>query len=204
MASRKLFTLMIFLATSIFFAGCAQEPTYVSNDGIKKATTTMGIDNDDFVQAAADAIDSMLRSPKISRQTDPYVLMIGEVINDTTQRIDTDRLIKKIRIELLNSDKFIVTTAIRAGGAEDKMVYETRKLRENSEFNQKTVAKEGQLLSAKFSLSGKIIEDKRRSNGKQYVEYIFQLTMTNLDNGLAYWEGETVIKKVGSNKSVTW
>ncbi len=45
--------------------------------------------------------------------------MISRVVNDTMQRIDTDQLVKKIRIELLRSGKVVVTTAVGGAGPED-------------------------------------------------------------------------------------
>jgi len=129
-------------------------------------------------------------------------LMISDFTNDTTQRIDIDQLIKKIRISLLNSGKFIVTTALRAGGAEDKATYELRKLRGNEEFDQRTVAKKGTIVSADLSLSGKIIQRvSKLPNGEQRVDYYIQMSATELTSGLAFWEGEEVISKAGSSES---
>nr|WP_324255612.1 hypothetical protein [Planctobacterium marinum] len=65
--------------------------------------------------------------------------------------------------------------------------------------------KDGQVYAPDFSLSGKIIQRTSKvSNSKQLVEYYFQLTMTQLETGLAYWEGEYPIAKTGRNDSVSW
>ena len=56
-----------------------------------------------------------------------------------------------------------------------------------------------------MSLGGKIMQrTAKAANGNQIVEYYFQLTLTHLETGLAFWEGETVIGKSGSNDTVTW
>lgn len=191
---------------AILFSGCASsQPTYVSN-GQPQQAVSLGIDHADFQKAAADAVQSMLRSGAVNKRGGGrYVLAISNVLNDTTQRIDVDQLIKKIRIELLQSGKVVVTTAVRAGGAEDSMSYEARKLRENEEFNANTVAKKGQMVAPDLSLSGKIIQrNASTGSGKQHVDYYFQLTLTDINTGLAFWEGETVVSKQGSNKSVSW
>ena len=39
---------------------------------------------------------------------------------------------------------------------------------------------------------------------KQQVDYYFQLTITNLETGLAYWEFEEVIVKLGSDDRFSW
>lgn len=85
------------------------------------------------------------------------------------------------------------------------MTMSVRDLRDNEEFNQKTIAKKGTVMSANRSLSGKIIQRNTKISGsKQRVDYYFQMTVTNLDNGLAIWEDEIRINKAGSNRSVAW
>jgi hypothetical protein len=121
------------------------------------------------------------------------------------QRIDTDQLTKKIRVELLQSGKVVVTTAVGADGAEDEMAFQARQLRLSDEFNQATVAKKGQMIAPELSLSGKIIQRNIKvDSSTQQVEYYFQMSLTDISSGLAFWEGETVIGKKGSNKSVSW
>lgn len=193
---------------AFLLAGCASAPQYVGVPSTQNTKNiSMGIDHADFQRAATDAIESMLRSGALNKRGGGrYVLAISTVINDTMQRIDIDQLIKKIRIALLQSGKVVVTTAVRAGGAEDTMSYDARELRGNSEFNQKTVAKKGQLIAPDLSLSGKIIQRNSSVDGgdKQRVDYYFQLTVTDISSGLAFWEGESVIGKVGSNSSSSW
>jgi len=85
------------------------------------------------------------------------------------------------------------------------MSHDVRELRENDEFAQNTIAKKGTLLAPDMSLSGKIIQRNiKTTDNKQLVEYYFQLTLTQLQTGLAFWEDEININKIGSNKSVSW
>ena len=171
-----------------------------------KGDQVMGLDYRDFDQAASEAIQSMLKSGALDKKDGSrYVLAISRVTNDTMQHIDTDQLIKKIRVELLRSGKVVVTTAVSANGAEDQMSMDARKLRENDEFNQNTVQKKGTLVAPDMSLSGKILQrNVAMDDGKQQVEYYFMLSLTEIKTGLAWWEGETVIGKRGSGKSVSW
>lgn len=202
---------LIAIIAAFLFAGCAttgpSTPHYVNAEksGTSHATT-LGLDYQDFRKASMDAVQSMLRSGALNKPGGGrYVLAISTFINDTTQRIDMDQLVKSIRISLLQSGKVVVTTAVRAGGAEDSMSYEARKLRKSDEFNQRTVAKKGQMIAPDFSLSGKIIQrTATMSDGETKVDYYIQLTLTDIKTGLAYWEGETVISKAGSSKSVNW
>ncbi|MCP4114684.1 MAG: penicillin-binding protein activator LpoB [Desulfobacteraceae bacterium] len=196
---------VVALIYGILLSGCTATTQNINmyNDN---GGAVMALDYRDFQQAAGEAVDSMLRSGALNKRGGGrYVLAVSRIINDTMQRIDTDQLVKKIRVELLQSGKVVVTTAVGANGPEDQMSMQTRQLRNSDEFNQKTVAKKGQMIAPDLSLSGKIIQrNVRISKGKQQVEYYFQLTLTDINSGLAFWEGESVIGKRGSNNSVSW
>lgn len=168
--------------------------------------TTMGLDYQDFEFSAKQAVDSFLASP-LSRKPGsaaPWVMAVSRIVNDTTLNLDTDQLVKKIRIALLNSGRVIVTTAVGAGGPEDKLSAEVRQLKDSKLFNQKTVAGEGTMVAPELSLSGKIIQRANTVGEQQQVDYYFQLSMTNIDTGLAYWEFEQVIAKLGANQDFSW
>ncbi len=196
------------------YTGCANQPHYI--DPEKEGTSTpvtMGLDYEDFQRSAIKLVDSMLRSKyldrmyrmKMKKEGKPLILMISDFVNDTTQRVDIDQLVKRIRISLLDSGKFIITTALRAGGAEDSATYELRKLRGNAEFKQSRIAKKGTIETPDLSLSGKIIQRvSKLSNGDQRVDYYFQMSLTDVSSGLAFWEGEEVVSKAGSGKSAPW
>jgi len=196
----------VFVILAIFIAGCSKEaPRYVGVDNPDvQSVISMGLDRQDFEKAAGDAVESLLRSGVLNKPNGKYVVAISRVINDTTHRIDTDLLIKKIRISLLNSGKAVVTSAISANGNDDQLVYDTRDLREDDEFDISTIADKGTLLAPELSLSGKIIQQTKRVDKNALVDYYFQLTLTDLKTGLAIWEDETIVAKVGDRKSVNW
>lgn len=198
MPYKNILLLIVALAMVSFYTGCGSKHV-----APKKSVALV---NEDFEKAALKAVNSMLGSGILNRTDGKrYVMAISTVINDTTQRVDTDQLIKKIRIALLKSGNVIVTTAIGAGGAEDAMSYDARALRDNEEFNQQSVPHKGELIAPELSLSGKIIQrDYTTNSGDLEIQYYFQLTLTNVRNGLAIWEGETVISKVGENGTVSW
>ena len=197
-------TLSSLLAAALM-SGCAEKTERIDMHEDKGAQV-MGLDYRDFNEAAAEAVQSMLQSGALDKKTgDRYVLAISRVTNDTMQHIDTDQLVKKIRVELLRSGKVVVTTAVGANGPEDRMSKQARELREDEEFNQRTVQEKGQMIAPDMSLSGKILQrNVKMDDGKQQVEYYFMLSLTEIKTGLAWWEGETVIGKRGSGKSVSW
>ncbi len=195
--------------------GCASDPVYLDlrqanepqpNPPRVGERTTLGLDYRDFEFAAEQAVASFLDSPlSVKPGSDaPWVMAVSRMVNDTPLDIDTDQLVKKIRIDLLESGRVIVTTAVGLEGPEDPLSAKTRELQDSKLFNQETVAKDGTMVAPDLSLSGKIIQRTNRVGGGQQVDYYFQLTATNIETGLAYWEFEQVIVKLGSNQSFSW
>lgn len=204
--NRKTFALSALL--SAFLAGC------VSTGGVEMVDTrsdrgeaVVGLDYRDFEGAASAAVQGMLSGRALDNpRGGRYVVMISRVTNDTMQRIDTDQLIRKIRIEMLNSGKAVVTTAVGGSGPDDSASYQVRdELRNNREFDQRGVQREGTLQAPDLSLSGKILQrNLSMSGGRQQIEYYFMLTLTDLGSGLAIWENEYPIIKRADNRSVAW
>ena len=193
------------IMTGLLVTGCADKTERIdlNND---TAGQVMGLDYRDFDEAAGKSIQSMLKSGALDKKDgDRVVIAISTITNDTMQHIDTDQLIKKIRVDLLRSGRAVITTSIGSEGNVDEMNKQVREISDSEDYNPRTTAKKGQLISPEMSLSGKIIQRNiTMDDGKQQVEYYFQLTLTELKTGLAWWEDETVIGKRGSGKSVAW
>ncbi len=193
------------IVAGLLITGCADKTQRIDMNNDKGAQV-MSLDYRDFDEAAGKTIQSMLKSGVLNKQDgDKVVIAISTIKNDTMQHIDTDQLIKKIRVELLRSGKAVITTSIGSQGNVDEMNKQVRELNKDEEYNPRTTTKKGQLIAPEMSLSGKIIQRNiTMDDGKQQVEYYFQLTLTELSTGLAWWEGETIIGKRGSGKSVAW
>ena len=186
-------------ALLLLAAGCATQTEMIdlSHDTTARVNA---LDSRDFDTAAEKMISDMIESGAIDKPAGGrYVLAIGRVANRTKQDIDVDQLVKKIRVSLLKSKKVFVTTAVGAAGAEDNMSRAVRDLADDEMFNANTVAQQGTAIAPELSLSGKIIERNLKiSSSKQRIEYIFQLTLPDINTGLAFWEGEETIGKIGA------
>ncbi|WP_290922144.1 penicillin-binding protein activator LpoB [Halodesulfovibrio sp.] len=203
---KKLLLLMV-IALIALTSGCGKRNEATMIDPYNDTNPRiMGLGYRDFEQAANTAVNEMLASGAVSKPGGGrYVMVVSRVINDTMQNIDTDQLVKKIRVQLLRSGKVVTTTAIGVDGAEDPMVAAARKLRKSKEVNQKTVARKGQIIAPDLSLSGKIIQRNHRiDSDTDQIEYFFMLTLTDINTGLAFWEGETPIIKRGDSGTVSW
>ncbi|PLY08643.1 MAG: penicillin-binding protein activator LpoB [Arcobacter sp.] len=203
MKSKELIISTLFI-TTILFTACSQKPEYLPENSPKSSVVTMGIDRQDFEKAASDMVASLLESGALNKSAGgKYVVMMSDIVNDTTQRIDVKFLTKKMRIAILNSGKAIMTSAV--GTQRDDLAQDSRTLRDNDEFKKSTVIKKNTLYAPELSLSGNILQRTAKANkDDQIVEYYFQLSMTDIKTGLVTWEDEVVIGKIGSNDTVTW
>jgi len=200
-----MYKILCMLTFSLTLIACSATPVKVDTQN-DEAPTVMGLDYRDFEEAAAALVQSILESGVVVQPDGSrYVLVISRITNDTMLHIDTDQLVKKIRVALLKSGKVIVTTAMSANGAEDAMSYQARELRGDDEFDQSRVAGKGSLVAPDLSLSGKIIQRNNKMNSRTtQVDYLFQMTLTDIETGLAFWEDEVPIVKRGSSKTVSW
>jgi penicillin-binding protein activator len=191
--------LLSLLAAAIPFVlgGCRTPAHYIQTGGRESLVNVNQINIQDFIQAANTATSDLLASGALDKVANPpAVLAISRIVNNTGQQIDTDLLIKKIRVAVLNSGKAQVTTTMGLGGtAEDPMA---KGLQQEAEFkaDQKTTR------TPDFTLSGKIIQLAVKAGNTSQSTYSFQLSLTDARTGLAVWEGEKEITKQGTSPSV--
>jgi penicillin-binding protein activator len=196
MKKNTLFSLVA-MVLPLLAGGCASRAHYIQTGGHESIVTVNSINIQDFIQAATVMTGELKASGALTKvSTPPAVLAISRIVNNTGQQIDTDLLIKKIRVDLLQSGQAVTTTTMGLGGtAEDPMA---KGLQQENEFmnDQKTTRKPD------FTLSGKIIETLARSGSTRQSTYSFQLSLTDSKTGLAVWEGEKEITKQGTRSSV--
>ena len=196
------------LAAALALSACAGQDIATTRVDARNDRTPvgMGLDNRDFKEAAGKMAQQMISSGRMNRPDGGrYVLAMSRITNDTQLHLSTAELTQKVRMELNNSGKVITTTAVGLGGPEDPLAMQARQLRHSAEFNQRTVAGRGQLSAPDLSLTGRIIQRNNRvDGGGMRIDYLFQLTVTDIRTGLAFWEGEETITRHGSARTVSW
>ena len=125
----------------------------------------------------------------------PAILAISRIVNNTGQQIDTDLLIKKIRVALLQSGKAVTTTTYGLGGQAEDPLAQSQQQKNDFTTDQKTAG------VTDFTLSGKIIQLNARAGDTTQATYSFQLSLTD-NRGLAVWEGEKEITKQGTRSGI--
>ncbi|MBR6838185.1 MAG: penicillin-binding protein activator LpoB [Alphaproteobacteria bacterium] len=165
----------------------------------------MELEYRDWEKTATKMTESMLKSNAFAGISKP-VIAVGDIKNDTMQRLDSDILVKKIRTTILKSGRAQISTNFTG---EDTMSNKMRNTRGNTEYDQSTFANTGTLVAPNMSLSGKMIQRNLKlesgwfSSVDTRVEYYLQLTLTDLKTGLAVWEDEQPIVKEGTH-APTW
>lgn len=199
-----------FLATcvgvaAIIITGCQSTGTggarYVDSQGTETIVSLDRINIQDWNNAANELVASLLTSGALERAPQqPAILAISRIINNTQQQVDTDSLVKKIRVDLNKTGKVVTTTTMGLGGrAEDPLA---KSASEYAAFMNDDPAPPATMPH--YSLSGKLLEDRARVGNKRQVTYSFQLSLTEVATGLAVWEDEKQITKQGKRASVGW
>lgn len=188
------------LAVAALVAGCSSpKTTYVEPGSSRLVTNVDQINIQDFAQAADTMVNSLIdnlinpHQLKSGVPNEPALLAISRIQNNTGTQLDTDLLVKKIRVALLRTGKVQTSTTIAYGGAEDPLMAEEEK--NNQFFNDKPKRRPD------YTLSGKIIEDQTRAGNVRQSAFVFQLSLSSRD-GIGVWEDEKTIVKQGSRPTV--
>ena len=194
-------------ALCLALCGCA-ETRVVDLQNEKEVAAmqnVMELEYRDWTNTAETMTKSMIESGVLKQKTKPIIAM-GNIVNDTAQRFDTDILTKKIRTTLLKSGSAQIATNF---SGEDTVSNTVRTKRDNDEYDQSTIAGKGNLIAPNMSLSGKMLQRNMKlqsgwlSSNDTRVEYYLQLTLTDLKTGLSVWEDERPIIKEGKD-APTW
>ncbi len=177
---------------ALLAAGCASKTKYVEPDSSRLLTTTSQINIQDFANAADTMVNSLIEAqinPGILKSGvpgSPALLAISRIQNNTGSQIDTDLLVKKMRVALLKTGKVVTSTTISlADEPEDPLA---------ARYQIGNRAPD-------YTLAGKIIEDRITEGSKRQSAFVFQLSLSSRE-GIAVWEDEKTIVKQGKKPSV--
>jgi uncharacterized protein (TIGR02722 family) len=188
------------LALSLGFAGC-QKAQYVDPKGNDLIVSVDRMNIQDWNLLADQVVASMVNSGVLARlPNQPAGVLLNPVINTTTQQFDTDAIIKKIRIALLQTGRCeVIMTAGPGGRAEDPIAKDAQALKDfqagrDNQINMQNVPD--------ATLTAKLLEDRARSGSTRQIAYVLQMSLTNTNTGRAVWEGEAQVVKQGARSSV--
>src|ERR1043166_9486836 len=149
-------------AAALLFTGCATDTHYVAQDSSRLVTSVGKIDIQDFAQAAdammQSLIDNLINAGQLKSGApdEPALMAISRIQNNTGQQLDTDLLVKKIRVALNRTGKVQTSTTVGIGGPEDPLAADQKKAKEFFEDKKHTRLPD-------YTLSGKIIQVKEQA-----------------------------------------
>ena len=177
--------------------GRAADARYLEDGSNKGLVNLDKINSQDFTRAANQLIGDLLTSGALTKApTQPAILHVGEVRNDTQTYFDTDLLLQGMKRDLIATDRVRISTIAGPGGkGTDSYAQEVR---ENLDAEGKKINRPRPY----FSLSGKIIEETSRVDKVTQKDFYFLLTLTEIDSGTGVWFGRELITKQGSRGAI--
>jgi uncharacterized protein (TIGR02722 family) len=188
----------LLLSSAWFFAGCQTTETRTIDSTGPESLNTAAINPQDWANAADQLVQSLLSGGALEKAPrQPAILAIDRVINNTSLSIDTDLLIKKIRVALIQSGKVAVTNTMGLG---ERAVVAS----EAAEMNEMTTGQKIPPRAPDYTLYAKLIQQTDRANGKTQNTYTFQMSLVDVRTGLTAWEEEKEIAKQTRRATVGW
>ena len=177
---KKIIPITICLA----LCACAETNVIDLNDSkeVARMQNVMELEYRDWTNTAEKMTKSMISSDVLKGTKKP-VIAIANIKNDTTQRFDTDILIKKIRTTLVNSGAAQIAT--NYSGEDSTSTNVRANVRRNDEYDKSTVVAKQTLVAPNMSLSGKMLQRNLKLDSGWFssvdtrVEYYLQLTLTD-------------------------
>ncbi len=177
--------------------GRAADARYLEDGSNKGLVNLEKINAQDFTRAANQLIGDLLSSNAlIQAPTQPAILHVGEVRNDTQTYFDTDLLLQGMKRDLIATNRVRISTTAGPGGkGADSYAQEVR-------GDLESKGKKINRPRPYFSLSGKIIEETSRVDKVTQKDFYFLLTLTEINSGTGVWFGRELITKQGSRGAI--
>lgn len=190
---RSLF--LVIICSGLFF-NCSRKVTRMDPGN---AIDLSGRWNDTDSRTVAESMtNELLNSEKFSsyakEQGEKPTIMVGLVLNKTSEHIDADNFIKKIELTIFNSG---IADMVES----EKFRDELRKERaQQQDFaSSETAAQWGMEMGADLILFGEMNSETDTYNKQRVVNYIVTLFLTDVETNKRVWYGQKEIKKYIKN-----
>ncbi len=184
----------------LVLTGCEspQETRTVDSKG-PEVINTAAINTQDWANAADQLLNSLLSSSALDNAPrKPAILAIDRVLNKTQLMVDTDLLIKKMRVGLTQTGKIAITNTLGLG---ERAVVAS----EAAELEEMQSGKKAKTLVPDYTLMAKLIQQTDKNSKMAQNTYTFQLSLVQVKTGLTVWEAEEQItKQTKARPAVGW
>jgi len=197
---RKLFLLFFCL---LLISGCGGGRT-VKRIATDEVTDLSGRWNDTDSRLVAESMLSEMLSRRwvIDFEQDKLkepVVIVGSVVNKSSEHIDVEVFIKDIERELINSGKvkFVASKNEREEIREERMDQQMY-------ASEKTAKKLAEEVGADYFLIGSLYSVEDWFEGKKAILYTINLELINVEENTKAWIGNKKIKKLIEQSGYKW
>lgn len=182
-------TLSLLAAAVALPLGCSQ-PARVVTDDRDKIVSIDQLDVQDWENAADQVVQQLLASGVLSNAPAmPARVEVTRVVNDTTQRVDTDLLTQKVKIALQQSGK----VAFAARDPRSTEVADYRDFKDGRDAPR----------LPDYVLNGKILEVRASAGKVRQSSFVFQLNLVDTREDIDAWSGEAEVTKKGTKNAAS-
>jgi uncharacterized protein (TIGR02722 family) len=209
------FRIIFLWIITLFFVACANKnnqssqlkvssssystPSTVVRYGDPQSIETVTADygRTDLQSVAETMARSLLQSKIIQNSTNAPLVTLAEVMNKTTEPIDTRMMTEKIRTQLQKSGQ------VRFAISYDEMqsqANEIKRQNQSSMYRNDGSTKPSRMEGAKFRITGTIGTITKQNRDLKDIYYIFTLNLVNNESGIIEWSEEKEIVKFVSTR----
>lgn len=155
--------------------------------------------NDTDSRAVAEKMTTeLLDSDKFSafakEQGSKPAIVVGDILNKTSEHIDADNFVKKIELTIFNSG---IAELVESEAFRDKLRAE--RAQQQDFASSETASEWGKEIGADLMLFGEMTSETDVYNNKRVVNYIVTLFLTDIETNKRVWYGQKEIKKFIKN-----
>ncbi len=188
--------IILMVLTTTAFTQCARKVTRVDPGA---SYDLSGRWNDGDSRAVAESMTHELLSSGsfneyAKAQEKKPAIIVGWVLNKTSEHIDADNFIKKIELTIFNSG---IADLVESASFRDKLREE--RAQQQDFASSETTAKWGMEVGADLMLFGEMTSETDVYNKKRVVNYVVTLFLTDMETNKRVWYGQKEIKKFIKN-----
>ena len=135
----------------------------------------------------------------VSRKGKEPVVIVGTVVNNSAEHINTGVFIEEIQRALINSGKVEFVASFAERGE-----VRTERLEQDEFASEETRKAFGKEVGADFMLSGVLNSVVDKSGSKALVFYQTNMKLINIETNQIVWNGQKQIKKYVKRSKVSW
>jgi uncharacterized protein (TIGR02722 family) len=185
-----------FLCVCFLMFGCARSVTRIAPT---EAIDLSGRWNDsDSRQVANKMIATLITSENFKQYSKELgkkpAIIVGLVLNKTSEHIDSENYIKKLELAIYNSG---IADLVESEKFRDKLREERAQQQDFASAG--TLSKWGEEVGAKLMLFGEMTSETDVYNKRRVVNYLVTLFLTDMQTNKRVWYGQEEIKKFIKN-----